>query len=146
MTPEREAGQTMVMRRVGISFCVVCLASFLAGCGGAGARHTYIAKPTVNGVPIGAYVTIVSPVAFPQSLLDTEKKGGAIFVQHAVGPEVCSFSKRIEGMKGKDAFLNGKSVTLKVNGSNLRVTSLVCSTLKKQAFNPAPSGLQPASP
>ena len=109
-------------------------------------RHTYIVRPSVNGVPIGADLTIVSTVAFPQSLLDREKKG-AIFVHHAVGPQACSSSKKMAGAKGKYAYLNGKPVTLKVNGSNKRVTSIVCSFLRKHAFNPVPSqGLVPASP
>jgi len=135
------------MNKVGISCLVGCLVLLvLAGCGGGGARHTYIVRPSVNGVPIGVYVTIVSPVAFPQSLLDKEKKG-ALFVHHAVGQRACSFSKKMAGARGTDAFLNGKQVTLTVNGSNRRVTSTVCSSLQKEAFNPEPGqGLQPASP
>jgi hypothetical protein len=137
----------VVKSKIGISFLVGCLALLVfGGCGGAGARHTYIVRPSVDGVPIAAYITIVSPVAFPRSLLDREKNG-ATFVHHAVGPQVCSFSKKMAGARGKDAFLNGKPVTLKVNGSNRQVTSVVCSSLQKQAFNPVPSqGLQPASP
>jgi hypothetical protein len=75
-----------------------------------------------------------SPVAIPQSILDKAKKN-VTFVDNAVGKEVCSESKKIEGVKGKYADLNGQTVTLKVNGSNPFI-SQVCTALQKAKFNP----------
>jgi hypothetical protein len=39
-------------------------------------------------------------------------------VEHAAGPEVCSYTKKVEGVKGKYAAFNGKTMTVKINGSN----------------------------
>lgn len=64
--------------------------------GGAGARHIYIVKPSVNGVPIRAYVTIVSPVAFPHSVLDREEKG-AIFVHPWSARRSAPFRRKWQG-------------------------------------------------
>ncbi|HEY8107088.1 MAG TPA: hypothetical protein VIC70_00160 [Gaiellaceae bacterium] len=111
---------------------------FAAGCGGGGGRsqsgsHTYVVVPPAKSGVSGIYVTIVSPVAIPASLLT---KGGARIVGHAKGPQKCSYTKKAEGLQGQLADLNGKTVTLNVNGTNSFV-SLVCSTLKTAAFNPA---------
>lgn len=118
--------------KVGLSFAAVCAISLvLAGCGGDGNKHTYVITPT-SPLAAGIYLTIVSPVALPQSVLDQKS---ITVAEKAVGPEVCSYSKQIEGVKGKYADLNGKTVTLKVNGSNGFI-GLVCGALKKGGFNP----------
>jgi hypothetical protein len=134
--------------KAGVPFLVVCFIAFVVtGCGGGGgagsSSHTYIVTPSATSgegaLAKGIYLTIVSPVAFPQSVLDKAKKS-VTFVEQATGPEVCSQSKKIQGVKGKYADLNGETVTVKVNGSN-PLTSLVCSGLKKQAgFDPTNAG------
>jgi hypothetical protein len=124
-----------------VLYLVVCVAALgLAGCGGGGGggeSHTYIVTPSAtskNGALVkGIYLTVISPVAFPQSVLDKAKKS-VTFVEHAIGPEVCSRSEKIEGGKGKYANLNGTTVTVKVNGSNSLIP-LVCAGLKKGGFN-----------
>ena len=133
--------------KAGVPFLVVwVMALVLTGCGGGGggsSSHTYIVTPSATSgagaLAKGIYLTIDSPVAFPQSVLDKAKKS-VTFVENAKGPEVCSQSKKIEGVKGKYADLNGQTVTVKVNGSN-PFTSLVCSGLKKQgSFDPTNVG------
>ena len=39
-------------------------------------------------------------------------------LSQAQGPQACSYTKRVSGGTGQSAILNGKTVTLKVNGSN----------------------------
>jgi hypothetical protein len=102
------------------------------GSGGGSSSHTYVvAAPTQNSAGAGIYVTIVSPVALPASLLT---KNGARIVGQAKGPQVCSYTKMVSGGHGRSAVLNGKRVTLKVNGSNPFV-SMICSLLKKTPFH-----------
>ena len=132
--------------RVGFSFLVVCLVSLsLAACGGGGGStgsssshtHTYVLTASGNsGAASGFYVTIVSPVAIPTSLLTSD---AAMIVDQAKGPEVCSYTKTASGGHGRSAFLNGKSITLKINGSG-RFTSSICSLLKKNPFNASKLG------
>ena len=86
-----------------------------------------------GGLAAGIYITLVFPIALPQGLLDEMKKSVTL-VERPTGPEVCSYSKKIEGAKGKYAYLNGKRATVKVNGSNPLI-SLVCSGLKKAPLN-----------
>jgi hypothetical protein len=122
----------MRLKLGGIIVCVVSLV--VAGCGGGaggGGQHTYILTPT-NALAAGLYVTVISPVAFPQKVLNSK---GVTLVEHASGPEMCSYSKKIEGVKGKYAAFNGKTVTVKINGSNPFIGQ-VCSALKKGGFNP----------
>jgi hypothetical protein len=126
------------------SLLVVALAA-LAGCGGGGSgsstthTHTYIFKPkatatTANGpLAKGLYFTIVSPIAFPQKILNEAKKD-TVFVDKAVGPQACSVTKQIHDQKPPYDVMNGKTVTFKVNGSSA-LTSLICTAFKKQAFN-----------
>jgi hypothetical protein len=106
----------------------------VAGCGGGGGsgggNHTYVLT-ALRGAGSGIYVTIVSPVAIPTNLMT---KNGAKIVGQAKGPQVCSYTKTVQGGHGSSAFLNGKTVTLKVNGSN-PLTSLICGLLKKTPFN-----------
>jgi hypothetical protein len=116
--------------------CVLLVA--LAGCGSGGGGsqtggHTYVVKPPANSGVSGIYVTIVSPVAISTSLLT---KTGARIVGHATGPQKCSYTKTVQGLHGQWAVLNGKTVTVSVNGSNSLVL-MVCSILKNSAFNPA---------
>jgi hypothetical protein len=117
---------------------VVCVVSLvLAGCGGGGggssSSHTYVVTPPANSGVSGINVTIVSPVAIPTNLIT---KTGAKIVSHPIGPQKCSYTKTAQGLHGQWAALNGKSVTVKVNGSTPLV-SPVCSALKTAAFNPA---------
>jgi hypothetical protein len=125
--------------KVGGILGVVCVVSLaLAGCGGGGggsnsSSHTYVVTPPASSGVSGVNLTIVSPVAIPTSLLT--KTGGKI-VSHPTGPQKCSYTKTAQGLNGQWAALNGKTVTLKVNGSGL-LAPLVCSILKKAAFNPA---------
>lgn len=119
---------------------VVCFVLLvLAGCGGGGGSggnsHTYVLTG-LRGTGSGIYVTIVSPVAIPTSLMT---KSGAKIVSQAKGPQACSYTKTAQGGKGSTSFLNGKSVTLKINGSS-PLTSIICSLLKKTPFNPSTIG------
>jgi len=112
----------------------VCLVlPVLAGCGGAGGTtHTYvIVAPAKDASSKGIYVTYVSPLAIPANVLT--KRGGRL-VAHATGPQVCSFTKTVHGSNGPLLFLRGKTVTVKVNGSNPRAR-LICSALKRSQFN-----------
>jgi hypothetical protein len=124
-----------VNHKSGIGFLIVCVASLvLAGCGGGGGgggdSHTYVLTG-LRGAGSGIYVTIVSPVAIPTDLMT---KNGAKIVGQAQGPQVCSYTKTVQGGHGSSAFLNGKTVTLKLNGSS-QLTSLICGLLKKTPFN-----------
>jgi hypothetical protein len=106
----------------------------LAGCGGGSgsSSHTYVVEASKQSGPgAGIYVTLVSPVAIPTSLIT---KHGARIVGQAKGPQACSYTKRVSGGHGQSAVLNGKTVTLKVNGSNALV-SLICGLLKKTPFH-----------
>ena len=75
-------------------------------------------------------MTIVSPVAIPTNLLTT---GGAKLVSEAKGPQKCSYTKTVQGTHGPGAFLSGKQITLKINGTNPFV-AVACSALKKTPF------------
>lgn len=114
----------------------------LAACGGSSGPHTYIVAPTGKGVgallATGIYITVVSPVAFPASVLASIKKSGTL-VQSALGPLACSYSETVKNATGESAFLNGKTLTIKVNGSN-PFTADICSSLQKQGFNPSNLG------
>jgi hypothetical protein len=116
---------------------VVVLAA--GGCGGgkaASGSHTYVETPLSHGAPTGIYVTLISPVPIPRNLL-TRK--GARIVARAKGPEVCSATKTVHGGRGPSAFLNGKTVTVKINGSNPEL-SLICGILRKGTFNASKLG------
>jgi hypothetical protein len=127
----------------------VCVVSFaLAGCGGGGGgsrsgshthvivppakSHTYVIVPPAKSRASGMYVTIVSPVAVPASLLT---KNGARIVGRAKGPQKCSFTKKAEAPHGP-ADLKGKTVTLSLSGTGSFV-SLVCSTQPRAHFDPS---------
>ncbi|HZT94793.1 MAG TPA: hypothetical protein VE985_09985 [Gaiellaceae bacterium] len=113
---------------------VVVLVLVLAGCGGGSGEHTYIlvASRTSRAriFAAGIYVTVVSPLAFPPSTL-TEMKKKYDFVDHAVGPEVCSFSIKAQGEKGAMAFMNGKIVKVNVRGTN-PLASTVCAEIRHE--------------
>jgi hypothetical protein len=126
--------------KVGGIVVIICAVSVaLAGCGGGGSStsHTYVILPHVTGsfasLAKGIYATIVSPVAIPTSLLT---KGGNKIVNQAQGPQKCSYTKTAHDTHGPGAFLNGKTVTIKINGTT-PFTALICSALKKQPFNPS---------
>jgi hypothetical protein len=136
------------MVKVGGIVAILCATSVaLAGCGGGGGgggtssstTHTYVVAPHVGGslgsklAPLAKdlYLTLVSPVAIPTSLLT---KGGNKIVSQAQGPQKCSVTKVAHATHGPGAFLNGKTVTFKVNGTS-PFTAFICSALKKQPFN-----------
>jgi hypothetical protein len=107
----------------------------LAGCGGGGGSssgsgtHTYIVTPTAPSLA-GIYITSISPAALPRSALSNVKRE-AKFVGKAKGPEACSYSYKIRGLTGKYANVNGKTVRVKVNGSNPLISQM-CAYLRKQ--------------
>jgi len=113
--------------------CVVM--PVMAGCGGGGggsSTHTYVVVPPAKDtLAKGIYVTFVSPVAMPTNVLT---KSGARIVGEAHGPQVCSYTKTVQGSHGPLASLSGKTVTVKVNGST-SIAPMVCSVLKKLPFN-----------
>lgn len=129
-------------RRSSAAAVLACAAAVLAlaGCGGGGGSansHSYVITPSANnGLAAGIYVTIVSPVAIPAKLLTN---GGSKVVSEAKGPEVCSVTKTVQGTKGPGAFLSGKSITIKINGSN-PFTQLACKSLKKATFKASDLG------
>ena len=113
----------------------------LAGCGGGGGSsadtHTYVITPSAQGtLAAGIYVTIVSPVPIPAQLL---RNGGSKIVSDAKRPQVCSVSKTVQGTHGPGAFLSGKELTIKINGSN-PFTSIACNGLKKATFKASDLG------
>jgi hypothetical protein len=89
-----------VTLKVGGVVTIVCvLSAALAGCGGGGGgsssnSHTYVVTPPANSGVSGIYVTIVSPVPIPTSLLT---KSGARVGGHPTGPRKCSFTKKAQG-------------------------------------------------
>lgn len=119
-----------------------------SGCGSSGGasppatppHHAYVLAPGGNQSIIpkaGVYLTIMTPFAIPASVLRTSN---ARVVAQAKGPQVCSYTKPIQGLPGKAASLNGKTVTLKVNGTNT-FTTIMCSVLKKgRTFKPTSIG------
>jgi hypothetical protein len=113
----------------------------LAGCGGGGGSsadsHTYVITASAQGgLASGIYVTIVSPVPIPAKFLTN---GGSKVVSEAKGPQVCSVTKTVQGTHGPGAFLSGKAITIKINGSN-PFTSLACKGLKKATFKASDLG------
>jgi hypothetical protein len=113
----------------------------LAGCGGGGSSsssHTYVVAPSASSpLAKGIYVTIVSPVAIPTKLLTT---GGAKLVGQAQGPEQCSYDKTVQGTAhGPGAVLNGKTITIKVSGTNPFIP-VACKALKKQPLKASKLG------
>ena len=101
-----------------------------------GGSHTYIFTPksATLAIPGSIYITAVMPVTLPQRVQQQMKKD-VTFVDHAVGPEVCRYSRKIQRVKGKYSELNGTTVTVKVNGKNPEI-GMLCSDLKKGGFNP----------
>ena len=105
-----------------------------AGCVGGGSAagaHTYVEEPLSKGAPSGVYFSLISPVPIPHDLL-TQKN--ARLVAQAKGHFDCAAKKAVNGGHGKSAFLNGKTITVKVYGSSPEVP-LICSVLKKGSFD-----------
>jgi len=99
-------------------------------------KHTYVEFLS------GADLTIVSPVAIPRSFLT--RNGAYPLLRKPRGPQVCSYKTTVVGGRGPSAILNGKTVTLKVNGSKPGASPL-CANLKNGtgpiaavAFQPLP--------
>jgi hypothetical protein len=120
---------------------LAAVVALLAGCGGSGS-HTYVMAIPPTGTSGGSaadisdvYVTIISPARFPDSVIKSMQKSGARLVDKAAGPQVCSYKKKISGVKGQYASLNGKTVTLKVNGVTT-LTGVLCSIFHSGEFNP----------
>ena len=133
----------MRTRRAGSAVAAACVAlSALAGCGGGGdgsssSSHTYIVQaPASNALAKGIYVTIVSPVPIPTKLLTG---AGGKLVGQAQGPQKCSFSKTVHGSHGSGAFLSGKTLTIKLTGSNPFIPT-ACKALEKAPLNAAHLG------
>lgn len=127
------AGPLAVVTSVG----VLALAGCGGGGGGSGSSHTYVLTPSAtNGLAAGIYVTIVSPVPIPMKLLTS---GGSKLVGEAKGPQKCSYTKTVQGSRGPGAFLSGKAVTIKINGTNPFV-AVACSALKKTPFEASKLG------
>jgi hypothetical protein len=101
----------------------------LAGCGGGAGRgsHTYVFSLGSGGFFPGAYLTIVSPAAIPT---DFFTKNGTKLLSKPRGPQACSYEKTLHGGHGSSAFLNGKTLMVKINGST-HATSDVCAVLRK---------------
>jgi hypothetical protein len=130
-----------VRRRLRTALPLLLLLTVVAaGCGGKGSAsggYTYIVEaPPKNGVQTKIYFTLISPVPLPRKLF-TGKRGR--IVRHAQGPQVCSATKTVHGGHGPAAFLNGKQVTVKVNGSN-HFLPAICSILKEGTFDLSPVG------
>jgi hypothetical protein len=87
--------------------------------------------PPQTGAPSGVYVTLISPVALPVRVLTVK---GAKVVARAKGPEACSVAKTVHGGHGPTAALNGKTVTVKINGSG-PLLSVICTIAKKGTFD-----------
>ena len=124
----------MRIRTAGSAAVAFLAAQAVAGCGGGGGgssagSRTYVITPSGNSaLTKGIYVTIVSPVEIPKKLLTT---GCAQLVGQAQGPEQCSVTKTVQGTHGPGAFLSGKTITIKVNGSNPFIP-VACKALEKQ--------------
>ena len=120
---------TAMSRTLSVSLLAVSVVGslLLAACGGG--THVYVLKPSA-----GVYVTIDLPAALPPATVDEMKTSGTL-VEHAAGPRVCSYSKMIQGVKGKYAYLNRQTMTVTVNGSAPFI-SRVCIGLRKTAINP----------
>lgn len=125
---------------------IVCVSVLLGGCGGgtgsggsvstASTTHTYVVAPQLDAFgqhlhPKGLYITLVSPVPIPARFLT--KRGNKI-VSHAKGPQRCSFTKTARNLPSSGAFLNGKRLTFKVNGTN-SLTGFVCQIMKSQPLD-----------
>lgn len=115
--------------RAALIVLAAVVVSAVLGCGGSrgtipSGGHTYVFVPLAarNGV----YVTLVSPVAVPAN---TWRDKGDKVVAQAQGPQDCSVTKPIQGARGKNAYLNGKTVIVKVNGSN-PITESLCEGLR----------------
>lgn len=124
----------MVHRAALIALATVTLVGLL-GCGGSrgtspSGGHTYVYVPPGQK---GVYVTLVSPVAIPANKL--RNKGFKVVAQ-AKGPHGCSITKSIQGGHGRNAYLNGKMLTVKVNGSD-PVTQSLCEVFTTERFVPA---------
>ena len=123
-------GQMLILRLTALSALVFAA----AGCGGAGGSHTYVLAAG-SRVGKGIYVTIVSPVAIPTSLM-TQR--GAKIVGQVHGPQVCSLKQTVKNSlqngDATSALLKGKTVTLKINGSS-PLASTLCALMKKAPFD-----------
>ena len=129
------------MKVVGIVALICVVSVALAGCGGGGGTtsnsgagpYTYVALVPVNSTFPGTsglkiYMTIVSPVEIPQSLL-TQKD--VKLVDQPEGPQKCSVTKTAPNSSGPAAVLSGKRVTIKINSTN-PIADLLCMGLKTQ--------------
>lgn len=95
------------------------------------ASHTYVYGVAKGGsLAKGITITFVSPIAIPTWPSQVAKNGG-----HPSGPRACSFAKHVHGLHGQNATLNGKVVTVTVNGSG-HLASTICSRLKRLPFDP----------
>jgi hypothetical protein len=118
-----------------VAVCIVVPG--LAACGGGSQSSTHTYVQFSDGVDL----TIVSPAAIPTGFLTNN--GEFPLLSKPRGPQVCSYTKTVVGGRGPEAILNGKTLTLKVNGPK-RFASRRCKILKKRtpinavAFQPFP--------
>lgn len=123
--------------RVALTVLATVTVVGLLGCGGSrgttpsGGGHTVVVVP-IPGEE-GVYLTLISPVAVGTKRL---RNRGIKVVAQAKGPQDCSITKTIQGGHGKAAYLNGKTLTVKVNGSSAETQS-VCEEFTTTPFVPA---------
>jgi hypothetical protein len=123
------------LKRVSLPILVAVATLGVAGCGvsrgpTSAGGHTYVQDLVTNqslAPTPDIYVTLVSPVAIPANVL---RRSGRLVAQ-AKGPQECSYTRPLAGFGGNATYLNGKVVTLKVNGSN-RITAEMCSQIKNE--------------
>ena len=123
--------------RGALALSVVLCTVVAAGCGGG--SHTYVLTPSAAGVVgargAGIYLTIVSPVAVPQSLFEAMRPKMTV-VERSAGPEVCSYSERYWGIGD---YVHNARLTMTINGSNPLVAAL-CSGKSKSRSDTGPTG------
>jgi hypothetical protein len=123
--------------RVGVSYLVVSFASFvIAGCGSGAGGHTFtyvFSTGPLSQIGGGSYMTVVSPVSIPNDALT---KNGAKLLSHLRGPQLCSYQRTVHGGHGRSAILNGKTLTVTINGTPPADLNMYCEVLKKNKTLP----------
>jgi len=101
--------------KAALALSVALCAVVTAGCGGGSRSHTYVLTPSAAGRVgargAGIYLTIVSPVALPESAFHAMRPKMTV-VPRSAGPEVCSYHQ--EHWIGH----HWARLTVTINGSN----------------------------
>ena len=131
----RTLSRSQLLRTRVVGGVVVALAALvLAACGsggsrsGSGGKKTYAYTFAASGrseLAKGIYLTVISPIKVPASAF----KGGRR-VDHAAGPEVCSFRQVVKSPPARYARFRGKTLMLKIYGKN-DVARLICALARK---------------